>query len=76
MAAVLIVTDGAARDVRTIREFFLGPVQEATCGTALLGRQLRHPECTRPGNSTLFILGEVMIMLHRAQAGQDEHSAA
>jgi len=39
MAAVLVVTDGAAGEVRMIGELFLGPVQEATCGAALLGRQ-------------------------------------
>ena len=35
MTPVLEITDGTARDVRPFGEFLLGPVQEATGGTAL-----------------------------------------
>jgi hypothetical protein len=46
MAPVLEVPDGAARDVRACGEFLLGPVQEATGGTALLGGEWRHSGCS------------------------------
>ncbi len=50
MSPVLEVTDGAARDIRPFGELLLGPVQKATGGTALFGRQLRHSGCSCMGN--------------------------
>ena len=39
VTAVLEVADGAARNLRLLGEFLLGPVQETTGGTALFGTQ-------------------------------------
>jgi hypothetical protein len=39
MTAVLIITDGASRDIRPFGKFFLGPAQKTTGGPALFGRQ-------------------------------------
>jgi hypothetical protein len=68
MATILEVTNGAARDIRPFGEFLLGPVQEATGGTALLRCQDRHSGCSCTGHAKLPILVEPRIALRPTQA--------